>query len=338
LLTGLKLSALVLVTAALTALLTISIVSGNDMFALGSRQAEIAARGAQVMPFDLDATTHLFQPSADGGIQQVTADKAGDTEQIALIRAHLQAEASKFQRGDFSDPTTIHGQDMPGVAQLQAGYARITVRYAELSNGAQLQYSTDDPVLIAALHAWFAAQTSDHGQHAAAPSPALEPTPAAYAAQLSSPVRGLSAQEVDDLRNGRGAGYARMAELNSYPGPRHVLDLKDQLQLSPHQVEQIQAAYEHMDVEARQVGQEIVTRESDLSAVFARGAITEQELRERTANLGQLYARLRAIHLQAHVQITPLLSAEQIAQYNALRGYTAVPSMGGDQHRQHHQP
>ncbi|MCQ3975466.1 MAG: hypothetical protein DPW09_18650 [Anaerolineae bacterium] len=45
-----------------------------------------------------------------------------------------------------------------------------------------------------------------------------------YVAQLDSSVRGLSSQEVDDLLNGRGAGYARMAELNSYPGPRHVLD------------------------------------------------------------------------------------------------------------------
>jgi hypothetical protein len=122
------------------------------------------------MPFDLDTTTHLFLPRADGGVQQVTADNASDTEQIALIRMHLQAEASKFQLGDFSDPTTIHGQDMPGVAQLQAGYERIAVVYTELSNGAELRYTTGDPTLVAALHAWFASQTSDHGEHAATPS------------------------------------------------------------------------------------------------------------------------------------------------------------------------
>ena len=38
-----------------------------------------------------------------------------------------------------------------------------------------------------------------------------------YVAQQNSPVRGLSAQEVDDLLAGRGAGYARTAELNNYP-------------------------------------------------------------------------------------------------------------------------
>jgi hypothetical protein len=176
-LTALKLSALVLGTAALTALVTIGIISQSGTFAVGIRQAEVAARGAQVMPFDLDATTHLFQPRADGGVQQVTADNASDTEQIALIRAHLQAEASKFQRGDFSDATTIHGHDMPGIAQLRAGYERIAVVYTELSNGAELRYTTDDPALVAALHDWFAAQTSDHGEHAAPPSQVLEPTP-----------------------------------------------------------------------------------------------------------------------------------------------------------------
>jgi hypothetical protein len=73
-----------------------------------------------------------------------------------------------------------------------------------------------------------------------------------------------------------------MAELNNYPGPRHVLDLNDQLQLSPQQAEQIEAVFAQMDADARQAGQEIVAREADLSVVFARGAITEQELQERT--------------------------------------------------------
>jgi hypothetical protein len=30
----------------------------------------------------------------------------------------------------------------------------------------QIQYITQDPALIAALHQWFAAQRSDHGHHA----------------------------------------------------------------------------------------------------------------------------------------------------------------------------
>jgi hypothetical protein len=36
-----------------------------------TRQGEVAARGAKVMPFDLDQTTHVFQKLDDGGLQKV---------------------------------------------------------------------------------------------------------------------------------------------------------------------------------------------------------------------------------------------------------------------------
>ncbi len=131
-----------------------------------NRQAEVAARGAEVMPFDLERTTHIFDDMPDGGLQQVVADDPTDTAQIALIRAHLQEEAVKFQRGDFGDPASIHGDAMPGLAGLRQGYGLIEVAYAELPDGAQIRYTTSDPAMVTALHAWFAAQLSDHGGHA----------------------------------------------------------------------------------------------------------------------------------------------------------------------------
>lgn len=143
-----------------------------------------------------------------------------------------------------------------------------------------------------------------------------------YVEQLGSQVRGLSKQEVDDLLNGRGAGYARSAELNSYPGPRHVLDLKQKLNLSPKQTQQIEAVFKQMQVQAKQLGQEIIKREAKLSTAFNSKTISEAEMKSQTENLAQLYGQLRATHLQAHLQIKPLLSAKQVAEYNKLRGYT----------------
>jgi hypothetical protein len=56
---------------------------------------------------------------------------------------------------------------MPGLAELRkAKPGEITIEYRELSNGAQIAYSTDDPSLIKAVHQWFDAQLSDHAQHA----------------------------------------------------------------------------------------------------------------------------------------------------------------------------
>ncbi|MCB0033064.1 MAG: hypothetical protein KDE51_03505, partial [Anaerolineales bacterium] len=123
---------------------------------MNGRQTEVAQLGRQIMPFDLERTTHVFDKQAYGGIQQVLADDS-DPEQIALIQTHLQEEFTRFQRGDFSDPAFIHGSDMPGLTALQTGYEQIEVTYIELSNGGQLTYSTDSPKLIEAIHAWFEA-------------------------------------------------------------------------------------------------------------------------------------------------------------------------------------
>ena len=118
------------------------------------------------MPFDLEQTTHMFQKLDDGGLQKVVVKDPSNKKQIALIQAHLKEESEKFRKGDFSDPAKIHGEDMPGLAQLKAGAAKVDIRYTALPDGAQIRYTAKDPKLVAALHQWFAAQLSDHGHHA----------------------------------------------------------------------------------------------------------------------------------------------------------------------------
>jgi hypothetical protein len=150
----------------LVALALCGLLASTGVGSAQTRQEEVAKRGAQVMPFDLEQTMHMFQTLDDGGRQTVTAKDPANSQQIALIQAHLQEEAAKFQRGDFSDSATIHGEDMPGLAALKAGARQIAIQYTPLPNGAQIQYTTRDPALIDALHQWFAAQRSDHGHHA----------------------------------------------------------------------------------------------------------------------------------------------------------------------------
>ena len=86
-----------------------------------ARQAQVAARGAQVMPFDLEQTIHVFQRLDDGGRQTVTVKDPANAQQIALIQSHLQHEADRFRQGDFSNPARIHGDDMLGLAELKTG-------------------------------------------------------------------------------------------------------------------------------------------------------------------------------------------------------------------------
>ena len=131
-----------------------------------TRQAEVAERGAEVMPFDLDATTHRFEPTANGLAQTVVADNPDDERQVVLIREHLEAKHRRFERGDFSDPAHIHGTDMPGLAYLQARATDVDISYIEVAAGGRLLFVSDDADLIAALHEWGRAQTADHGSHA----------------------------------------------------------------------------------------------------------------------------------------------------------------------------
>jgi Spy/CpxP family protein refolding chaperone len=147
-------------------------------------------------------------------------------------------------------------------------------------------------------------------------------TTSPYLEQLSSPVRGLSQEEIDGLLAGEGMGYARSAELNGYPGPLHVLDMRNQLNLSPEQVEDITLIFEDMRARAVALGKEIVDAEAQLSQQFLDKAISEESLQEKLEHLGNLYGQLRLTHLQAHLAVTPLLTTEQIATYQTLRGYT----------------
>jgi hypothetical protein len=150
----------------MAALLVMPGCKSSDKVALEARRSTVAEKGANVMPFDLETTTHVFDKKPFGGVQQVVADD-GNTEQVRLIRQHLQEEAVRFAKGDFHDPAMIHGHDMPGMHQLVMGYEKLSIEYSEIENGGQIVYSTADPELVEAVHAWFDAQLSDHGRHAA---------------------------------------------------------------------------------------------------------------------------------------------------------------------------
>jgi hypothetical protein len=131
------------------------------------RQADVAQRGKDVMPFSLAATTHIFAKTSQGGVQQVVVKNANDAEQVRLTRLHLKEIRGQFLQGDFSGPARIHGQDMPGLAALKAArQGQLAITYKDLDGGAELSYTTTNATLVTALHQWFDAQLADHGKDA----------------------------------------------------------------------------------------------------------------------------------------------------------------------------
>jgi Spy/CpxP family protein refolding chaperone len=155
-----------------------------------------------------------------------------------------------------------------------------------------------------------------------------------YTGQEKREIKALSAEEIQALLSGQGMGLAKAAELNHYPGPRHVLDLGAQLPLSEAQRAETQKIYDHMHQEAVRLGALIVDKEKELDQLFAAQVAQSDALQGLTRQIAQLQGELRLVHLRAHVEMKRLLSPEQVEAYDALRGYTA--SAGAAPHTGHH--
>ena len=64
-----------------------------------------------------------------------------------------------------------------------------------------------------------------------------------------------------------------------------------------------------------------MAQERELDRQFAMRKIADKEVAAATIEIGNLFGQLRAIHLRAHLETAAALDANQIARYNALRGY-----------------
>ncbi len=145
-----------------------------------------------------------------------------------------------------------------------------------------------------------------------------------YAGLESREIKSLSEADIEDLRTGRGWGMALAAELNGVPGPAHLLEMKEELALSAEQVSAIEDIFANMQAEAQEAGESLIKAEADIEMAFRDGGMTHGALRALIATSAATLAELRFIHLSRHLETPVLLTAEQIARYNELRGYEAA--------------
>jgi Spy/CpxP family protein refolding chaperone len=150
-----------------------------------------------------------------------------------------------------------------------------------------------------------------------------------YAGMQTRSIKALSEQQVADLSAGRGMGLALAAELNGYPGPAHVLELADKLQLSIDQRAKVQGLFESMKADALPLGAQLIKEEADLDRQFADRTVTTESLKATTAAIAETQGALREAHLKYHLSTAKVLTPPQMARYTELRGY-------GDGHQHHH--
>lgn len=142
-----------------------------------------------------------------------------------------------------------------------------------------------------------------------------------YVGQEIRSIKSLSRQEIESLRRGYGMGFAKLAELNNFPGPKHVLEISDDLELSPAQIASTRILYEEMLRNAVTLGEKLLSAESSLDQAFQNKTVDAGSLEIALHEIGRIRAQLRYVHLEAHLRQKQLLTPEQISRYDALRGY-----------------
>jgi hypothetical protein len=152
-----------------------------------------------------------------------------------------------------------------------------------------------------------------------------QPQASGYASMQTRDIKALSAEQVAELREGRGMGASLPAELNGAPGPMHVLELSQRLKVSAEQRAALESITADMKASAQDLGAKVVAAEADLDKAFKTGSVDEKGIADATARIAALQGQLRAVHLTAHLKTKRLLNDEQVMAYNQARGYSMPP-------------
>lgn len=142
-----------------------------------------------------------------------------------------------------------------------------------------------------------------------------------YAGLEDRKIKALSPERMDGLATGKGIGYALAAELNHYPGPRHVLDMSQQLNLDAEQLKAVQSMFATMQADAITLGKRIIEGEARLDTAFAQKTVDAANLITMVGEIAALEGQLRVVHLSTHLDMQTILSPHQVMLYDKARGY-----------------
>jgi len=179
---------------------------------------------------------------------------------------------------------------------------------------------------VAAMSLLIAAASSGIAQDVPADHPAMDE---ADQAMMDAAMVTMSHDEIVGLLQGQGMGMAKAAEKNAFPGPKHVLELADELSLTDEQKNQVTAVFTSAQVDFRTLGKAVVETEAALNRAFMAQGVSTAQIASLTRAAAEARGQLRARHLAAHVATRPLMSDDQVQKYVELRS-----AAGGMQHGQ----
>ena len=154
-----------------------------------------------------------------------------------------------------------------------------------------------------------------HGHHAA------HGHSSPYAGMQTRAIKALSDEQIAGLKAGKGMAMAVPAELNGYPGPSHTLEMASELQLSDEQKARTQQLFADMETQAKATGHKVIEAERELDVLFRHKKATPDAVTTAVTKAAIAHGKLREPHLRYHLSMMGVLTPEQVATYNKLRGY-----------------
>ncbi|MFG0274816.1 MAG: hypothetical protein ACF8QF_07155 [Phycisphaerales bacterium] len=136
-------------------------------------------------------------------------------------------------------------------------------------------------------------------------------------------LRHLTPAQIRGLGAAAGLGLAKPAELHGLPGPKHVLELADDLELTDEQRDRTQRAYERMRDRAIPAGQRVLDAERRVGEVMqSHPRVIEDEVARALDDAADAWRLLAREHIVAHAEMLSILTPAQVQRYSVLRGYT----------------
>jgi Spy/CpxP family protein refolding chaperone len=118
---------------------------------------------------------------------------------------------------------------------------------------------------------------------------------------------------------GRGFGMAFAADQNGYPGPLHVLELKDRLKLTAEQEAAMQRLMHTMFSESKPKSARLLAAEAKLRRLFAERAADPAAVRAAVDEVERARSEVRLVHLLTHLKTRDLLTEDQRRTYHEAR-------------------
>jgi hypothetical protein len=137
-------------------------MSHEEHLAQIQKDSELKKRGAAVMGFDQDKTTHHFRLYDTGGAIEVVANDPADTATLGRVRTHLREITREFARGDFAKPFATHDEMPPGARTLQERTNALAFEYEDLAAGGRVRITASDAKATDAVHEFLRYQIREH--------------------------------------------------------------------------------------------------------------------------------------------------------------------------------